>query len=71
MCHTYKSHIQVTHMTHTFFLDGYCSTVLGLLDWFEVDLGFTELHSLVGPFFTLTHIKRPTKETCNFSTGLR
>jgi len=25
-----------------FFLDGYCSTVQGLLDWFEVDLGFTE-----------------------------
>jgi len=23
------------------FLDGYCSTVQGLLDWFEVDLGFT------------------------------
>jgi len=25
------------------FLDGYCSTVQGLLDWFEMDLGFTEL----------------------------
>jgi len=25
------------------FLDGYCSSVQGLLDWFEVDLGFTEL----------------------------
>ena len=25
------------------YLDGYCSTVQGLLDWFEVDLGFTEL----------------------------
>jgi len=24
-------------------LDGYCSTVQGLLDWFEVDKGFTEL----------------------------
>jgi len=24
-----------------FFVDGYCSTVQGLLDWFEVDLGFT------------------------------
>jgi len=23
--------------------DGYCSTVQGLLDWVEVDLGFTEL----------------------------
>ena len=25
------------------FLDGYCSTVQGLPDWFEVDLGFTKL----------------------------
>jgi len=25
------------------FLDGYCSTVQDLLEWFEVDLGFTEL----------------------------
>jgi len=25
------------------FLDEYCSTAQGLLDWFEVDLGFTEL----------------------------
>ena len=25
------------------FLDGYCSTVQGLLDWFEADLGFPEL----------------------------
>jgi len=24
-------------------LDGYCSTVQGLLEWFEVDLGFTEI----------------------------
>jgi len=24
-------------------LDGYCSIVQGLLDWFEVDLGFPEL----------------------------
>ena len=30
------------HIIHTF-LDGYCSTVQGLLDWFEVDFGFTEL----------------------------
>ena len=25
------------------FLDGYCSTIQGVLDWFEVDLGFPEL----------------------------
>jgi len=30
-------------MTRFAFLDGYFSTVQGLLDWFEVDLGFTEL----------------------------
>ena len=34
-------HCTFVHMWHTFF-DGYCSTVQGLLDWFEVDLGFTE-----------------------------
>jgi len=33
----------VTYEQVTSFLDGYCSTVQGLLDWFEVDLGFTEL----------------------------
>jgi len=27
----------------TAFLDVYCSTVKGLLDWFEVDLRFTQL----------------------------
>ena len=38
-----------TH-NHTFrgyrptFLDGYCNTVQDLLDWFEVDLGFTKLY---------------------------
>jgi len=29
------------------FLDGYSSTVQGLLDWFEVDLGFTKLVCLL------------------------
>jgi len=33
----------VIFLTDATFLDGYCSTVQGLLDWFEVDLGFTEL----------------------------
>ena len=28
-------------LNHAF--DGYCSTLQGLLDWVEVDLGFTEL----------------------------
>jgi len=30
---------------HNTFVDGYCSTVHVLLDWFEVDLGFTKLGS--------------------------
>ena len=39
--HTYESNSHVTHVNnlyHIFFFDGYCSTVQGLLDWFEVDL---------------------------------
>jgi len=31
-----------SYVTQLIFLDGYCSTVQGLLDWFEVDLGFTD-----------------------------
>ena len=31
------------YFNHLFF-DGYCSTVQGLLDWFEVDLGFTRAY---------------------------
>ena len=34
------AHVCVLRIT---FVDGYCSTVQGLLDWFEVDIGFTEL----------------------------
>ena len=30
-----------SHNTSHSFFDGYCSTVQGLLDWFEVDLGLT------------------------------
>jgi len=30
--------------------NGYCTTVQGLLDWFEVDLGFTELSMIQGFF---------------------
>ena len=30
-------------MSYLSFLDGYCSTAQGLLDWLEVDLGFNEL----------------------------
>jgi len=36
-------HIEHQRSVMHIFLDGYCSTVQGLLDWFEVDLGFTEL----------------------------
>ena len=28
----------VTYVNYVTFLDGYCSTVQALLDWFEVDL---------------------------------
>jgi len=43
-CHTYEWVMCNAYewvVSHTFF-DGYCSTVQGWLDWFEVDLGFTE-----------------------------
>ena len=57
-CHKWLSHVTnatlyVNHVTYAWgmsrmkasfsFFDGYCSTVQCLLDWFEVDLGFTEL----------------------------
>jgi len=47
------------------FLDGYCSTVQGLLEWFEVDLGFTKL------LFIQTHLCVlcvDVGEVCVFST---
>jgi len=46
------------------FLDGYCSTVQGLLDWFEVDLGFPELffeattHRIVSAGLDSSHCER-------------
>ena len=51
MTHEPQSYVKYRHQRvftlfitlHEAFLDGYCSTVQGLLDWFEVDLGFTEL----------------------------
>jgi len=41
-----KGHTGVCNCRDCPFLDGYCSTVQGLLDWFEVDLKFTELVQL-------------------------
>jgi len=38
--------VQIHCLLCSSFFDGYCSTVQGLLDWFEVDLGFTELSSI-------------------------
>jgi len=35
--------ISICHPTCVTCVDGHCSTVQGLLDWFEVDLGFSEL----------------------------
>ena len=37
------SHVTQVMSHKQSFLDGYCSIVQGLLDWFELDLGFTEL----------------------------
>jgi len=34
---------QLSRCHQRLFSSGYCGTVQGLLDWFEVDLGFTEL----------------------------
>ena len=43
LIHIHYASIYITRIIHThfFFFDGYCSTVQGLLDWFEVDSGFT------------------------------
>jgi len=36
---TYLTYVTyVPYLTYVTFLDGYCSTVQALLDWFEVDL---------------------------------
>ena len=40
--HTRNTQTTRKHIARSF-LDGYCSTVQGLLDWFDIDLGFTEL----------------------------
>jgi len=42
-CHIFNTHCNTRRNKTFFFFDRYCSTVQGLLDWFEVDLGFTEL----------------------------
>ena len=44
----------------TAFLDGYCSTVQGLLEWFEVDLRFTELL-----FIQIEKIQKPVSAQIN------
>jgi len=38
-----NSHVGMVLYCEVTFVDGYCSTAQGLLDWFEVDLGSTEL----------------------------
>ena len=45
------------------FLDGYCSTVQGLLDWFEVDLGFTELSFIQIDLCVLCQVTLTSKRT--------
>ena len=39
----FQSALWVAFDVFVFVFDGYCSTVQGLPDWFEVDLGFTVL----------------------------
>jgi len=46
------------HTWHAF-LKGYCSTVQGLLDWFEVDLGFPELVFIQIDLCNMTHAYLP------------
>ena len=41
LCRDLKASRSMCDKTCSHFFDGYCSTVQGLLDWFEVDLGFT------------------------------
>ena len=56
------------------FLDGYCSTVQGLLDWFEVDLGFTELSFIQIDLCVLCDIflySRVSLSSCAFVEILR
>ena len=56
------THIHTTLMSLALrqtYLDGYCSTVQGLLDLFEVDLGFTKL------LFIQTDVSRVVRQTCD------
>jgi len=55
--------VQHIHDSYHTFLDGYCSTVQGLLDWFEVDLEFTELL-----LCDITHPYDVVDESRNIST---
>jgi hypothetical protein len=64
-CCILTSYVLCCISTSDIFLDGYCSTVQGLLDWFEVDLGFTKLCLVVYSdwfvycmFFRLLHQRR-------------
>ena len=43
ICHVAQMLYDAYVISRICFLDGYCSTVQGLLDWFEVDLRFAEL----------------------------
>ena len=43
ICMCICADVRVMWPRHVTCLDGYSSTVQGLLDWFEVDLGFTKL----------------------------
>ena len=61
-----QTHYSCTHPTHAF-RDGYCSTVQGLLDLFEVDLGFPELVLFRHPTHSDT-LLIPTPYSCQHHT---
>ena len=52
--------------THTF-LDGYFSTVQDLLDWFEVNLGFTELSFILYSMYSRLFNKGQDHSTITLS----
>ena len=51
------------------FFDGYCSTVQGLLDWFEVDLGFTRAFIYSNRFVCSVCLRSPLVLFWTFCTA--
>jgi len=60
LCYVVYRRSNVSCHVSVAFLDGYCSTVQGLLDWFELDSGFTELLFIQIDLFFMSCIEDPT-----------